>query len=90
MPGLPATALIGISSVHLLKSFIKADTLADRVLLWQVTVHVTVFVLGAGPGFCRQDDVSGAKTQWQARLICEGPSHLQTVIITTGAYPMSL
>ena len=41
-----ATALIGISSIHLLKSFIEADRLTTHTLLWQVTIHVT-FVMSA-------------------------------------------
>jgi len=41
-----ATALIGISSIHLLKSFINAAQLEDRVLTWQVGIHV-VFVFSA-------------------------------------------
>lgn len=36
-----ATALIGISSIHLLKTFINAEQLADRVILWQVAIHLT-------------------------------------------------
>ena len=41
-----ATALIGISSVHLLKNFIEAETLTDRELMWKVIIHL-VFVLSA-------------------------------------------
>jgi uncharacterized protein (TIGR00645 family) len=41
-----ATALIGISSVHLLKNFIEAATLTDRELMWKVIIHL-VFVLSA-------------------------------------------
>lgn len=41
-----ATALIGISSIHLLKTFINADKLLDRTILWQVAIHVT-FVASA-------------------------------------------
>lgn len=41
-----ATALIGISSIHLLKTFINAGNMEDRVILWQVAIHVT-FVLSA-------------------------------------------
>ncbi len=41
-----ATALIGISSIHLLKSFINAAQLDDRVLGWQVGIHA-VFVVSA-------------------------------------------
>jgi uncharacterized protein (TIGR00645 family) len=41
-----ATALIGISSIHLLKSFINAEKLEQKTLLWQVAIHLT-FVLSA-------------------------------------------
>jgi uncharacterized protein (TIGR00645 family) len=41
-----ATALIGISSIHLLKSFINAQELNTHTLLWQVVIHMT-FVLSA-------------------------------------------
>ena len=41
-----ATALIGISSVHLLKTFINASHYDDRTIMWQVVIHVT-FVLSA-------------------------------------------
>ena len=40
------TAIIGISSIHLLKSFISAATLTDHTLLWQTIIHV-VFLLSA-------------------------------------------
>ncbi|QWT46033.1 TIGR00645 family protein [Azospira inquinata] len=41
-----ATALIGISSIHLLKSFINAAQLDDRVMGWQIGIHLT-FVISA-------------------------------------------
>ena len=41
-----ATAIIGISSIHLLKSFINAENYSDKVLLWQTLIHVT-FLLSA-------------------------------------------
>jgi uncharacterized protein (TIGR00645 family) len=41
-----ATALIGISSIHLLKSFINATDLTTHTLLWQVSIHMT-FVASA-------------------------------------------
>lgn len=41
-----ATALIGISSIHLLKTFINAANLEDRVIVWQVAIHIT-FVMSA-------------------------------------------
>ncbi len=41
-----ATALIGISSIHLLKTFINAHTLDHHTILWQVIIHAT-FVASA-------------------------------------------
>ncbi len=34
-----ATAIIGISSIHLLKTFINADNYNEKVLLWQTAIH---------------------------------------------------
>lgn len=41
-----ATALIGISSVHLLKTFIDIDKHTDKDIQWQVIIHLT-FVASA-------------------------------------------
>ena len=41
-----ATALIGISSIHLLKTFINAERLEPTMMLWQVIIHIT-FVASA-------------------------------------------
>ncbi len=41
-----AMALIGISSIHLLKTFINADKMTEKTMLWQVAIHVT-FVFSA-------------------------------------------
>jgi uncharacterized protein (TIGR00645 family) len=41
-----ATAIIGISSIHLLKTFINAQNYEEKVLLWQTVIHLT-FVLSA-------------------------------------------
>jgi uncharacterized protein (TIGR00645 family) len=35
-----ATAIIGISSIHLLKTFINAGNYEQQVLLWQTLIHV--------------------------------------------------
>jgi len=40
------TAIIGISSIHLLKTFINAANYTDKVLLWQTTIHIA-FLLSA-------------------------------------------
>ena len=41
-----STAIIGISSIHLLKSFINAANLSEHTLQWQVIIHV-VFLFSA-------------------------------------------
>ncbi len=41
-----ATAIIGISSIHLLKTFINAANYDEKVLLWQTLIHIT-FLLSA-------------------------------------------
>jgi uncharacterized protein (TIGR00645 family) len=35
-----ATAIIGISSIHLLKTFINAANYTEKVLIWQTLIHV--------------------------------------------------
>jgi uncharacterized protein (TIGR00645 family) len=41
-----ATAIIGISSIHLLKTFINAPNLDEKVLLWQTLIHMA-FIISA-------------------------------------------
>ena len=41
-----STAIIGISSIHLLKTFINAANYDVKVLMWQTVIHVT-FLLSA-------------------------------------------
>jgi uncharacterized protein (TIGR00645 family) len=41
-----ATAIIGISSIHLLKSFISAPNYTEHTLMWQTLIHV-VFLFSA-------------------------------------------
>lgn len=41
-----ATAIIGISSIHLLKTFINAGNYEEKVLLWQTLIHIA-FLLSA-------------------------------------------
>ncbi len=41
-----ATALIGISSIHLLRTFINAHKEPEAVIMWQVIIHLT-FVVSA-------------------------------------------
>lgn len=41
-----ATAIIGISSIHLLKTFISAGSYSNQVLMWQTLIHLA-FLLSA-------------------------------------------
>ena len=41
-----ATAIIGISSIHLLKTFISAANYDEKVLMWQTIIHIA-FLLSA-------------------------------------------
>ena len=41
-----ATAIIGISSIHLLKSFIEAEKLTTHTLMWQTIIHLA-FIFSA-------------------------------------------
>lgn len=41
-----ALSIIGISSIHLLKSFISAGSYEVQVLMWQTIIHV-VFLMSA-------------------------------------------
>ena len=41
-----ATAIIGISLIHLLKTFINAEHYTEKVLLWQTLIHLS-FVVSA-------------------------------------------
>ena len=39
-----ATAIIGISSIHLLKTFINAAQMDVKTMMWQVIIHITFLV----------------------------------------------
>jgi len=39
-----STAIISISSIHLLKTFINAANLADRAIMWQILIHLTFLI----------------------------------------------
>ena len=41
-----ATAIIGISSIHLLKTFINAQAFSEKSRLYQTVIHIT-FLLSA-------------------------------------------
>ena len=39
-------SIIGISSIHLLKTFINAPNYTEKVLMWQTIIHIA-FLLSA-------------------------------------------
>jgi uncharacterized protein (TIGR00645 family) len=39
-----ATAIIGISSIHLLKTFINAGQIEEKQMMWQVIIHLAFLV----------------------------------------------
>jgi uncharacterized protein (TIGR00645 family) len=41
-----ATAMVAISSIHLLQIFLRADDQDDRTILWRIVIHL-VFLVGA-------------------------------------------
>ncbi len=41
-----ATAIIGISSIHLLRSFILAEKMTEHALMWQTIIHIA-FIFSA-------------------------------------------
>ena len=41
-----ATAIVAISSIHLLQVFLKVEAYSERAVFWQVVIHA-VFVVGA-------------------------------------------
>jgi uncharacterized protein (TIGR00645 family) len=41
-----AMSIIGISSIHLLKTFINAENYSEKVLIWQTVIHIA-FLLSA-------------------------------------------
>ena len=44
-------ALIGISSIHLLKTFIGVETMTDKAVMWQVVIHLTFVVSAVAMAF---------------------------------------
>jgi uncharacterized protein (TIGR00645 family) len=66
-----ATAIIGISSIHLLKTFINADSYQEKTLLWQTAIHVAFLVSAMAIAAC---DRLMAPSEHAARKH-EGNSH---------------
>ena len=63
-----ATAIIGISSIHLLKTFINAENYTDKTLMWQTLIHIA-FLLSAH-GDRRRSTASDGAGRASASGIC--------------------
>jgi uncharacterized protein (TIGR00645 family) len=57
-----AMALIGISSIDLLRTFINAGQLEDRVILWRVVIHVTFLISALALAYTDKIMISSAAT----------------------------
>jgi uncharacterized protein (TIGR00645 family) len=55
------TAIIGISSIHLLKVFISAGSLPQQTMLWQTVIHVVFLVSAVSIAFIDRIMVGGLK-----------------------------
>jgi uncharacterized protein (TIGR00645 family) len=55
------TAIIGISSIHLLKTFINAENYTDKTLLWQTVIHVAF--LASALAIAATDRIMGGSTK---------------------------
>ena len=70
-----ATAIIGISSIHLLKTFINAHNYTEKVLLWQTVIHVAFLFSALAIAFADRL-MSGTRVEYreQRKSLLETPS----------------
>jgi uncharacterized protein (TIGR00645 family) len=70
-----ATAIIGISSIHLLKTFINAHNYTEKVLMWQTVIHVAFLFSALAIAFADRL-MSGTRVEYreQRKSLLETPS----------------
>ncbi|HVE49804.1 MAG TPA: YqhA family protein [Casimicrobiaceae bacterium] len=68
-----ATAIIGISSIHLLRTFINAAAYDEKTLFWQTAIHIT-FLLSA-LAIAAVDRLMPAASRSQARAAGASTDH---------------
>jgi uncharacterized protein (TIGR00645 family) len=56
------TAIIGISSIHLLKVFISAGSLPEKTILWQTVIHMVFLVSAVAIAFIDRIMVGAPKS----------------------------
>jgi uncharacterized protein (TIGR00645 family) len=66
-----ATAIIGISSIHLLKTFINAAAYDEKTLLWQTLIHVAF--LFSAMSIAAVDRILPASAKGHARVAAAAP-----------------
>jgi len=62
-----ATAIIGISSIHLLKTFINAANYSEKVLIWQTVIHIA-FLFSALAIAYADRLMSGTRTEYREQF----------------------
>jgi uncharacterized protein (TIGR00645 family) len=73
-----ATAIIGISSIHLLGTFIKADYVSEKQILWQVVIHLAFVVSALAIASVDRLMGTGSPPKYPARHASPGTGHLPT------------
>ncbi|WP_445145799.1 TIGR00645 family protein [Dyella sp. Tek66A03] len=58
-----AMAIIGISSIHLLATFIKAASLSSQTIMWQILLHLTFVVSAVALAYIDRIMQPGAKAE---------------------------
>ncbi len=61
-----ATAIIGISSIHLLKTFIDAKSLDEKTLMWQTIIHMSFIVSAIGIAYIDRLMQHGSSAKYKA------------------------
>ncbi len=70
-----ATAIIGISSIHLLGTFIKADYVSEKQIMWQVIIHLAFVVSAIAIAFVDRLMEGGSHPAPPARHESAPPGH---------------
>ncbi|MDI9313567.1 MAG: TIGR00645 family protein [Hydrotalea sp.] len=56
-----ATAIVSITAVHLLTSFINVDEIDDRLLIWQIIIHIVLLVSAIAIALIARSALAGEK-----------------------------
>jgi uncharacterized protein (TIGR00645 family) len=71
-----ATAIVGISSIHLLKTFINAANYDEKVLLWQTMIHLAFLASALAIAWTERLSMTAhAKARGHGTVQQESPQH---------------